>query len=479
MGKRRRKTRLVRSRRLNWDACCYNDLNTGNGFLITEPADISMDGYKRKSLYGARSVLYGSTYSDEQSFIERYRCECGTLQGRMYEGEICPFCHTTVTSKDINIEFTGWISLGDAKVISPLYYNILKDAIGKSVFPDIVRARQKVDRDGHCSKVTKDDFEEGKKPSSPFAFIGVEEFRERFFEIMDYFIELKEKKNSPKAKTLKKIRRESMNVFTSHIPIYSTFLRPQSATSESFYYTGLDRCINPLFTLSENIKSCLDIERPLILNKIQKRVNDLWEMNFELLNGKDGWIRDQLMGGGLNYSARNVIIPDNTLRDNEVDLSYHTFRVLFKMKIISYLQRMNNCTLAQAKYLWETHHECDPTMLKIMRAIVKKERLCVIINRNPTLNYYSILRMYIRDIKEDDGDYTLSVPMSVLPGLNADFDGDILNIIACQTEEIKHIFKKYDPIERMIISRDTGYLNPYFSITKGEKINLYTFCTIS
>ena len=149
-------------------------------------------------------------------------------------------------------------------------------------------------------------------------------------------------------------------------------------------------------------------------------------MNFELLNGKDGWIRDQLMGGGLNYSARNVIIPDNTLRDNEVDLSYHTFRVLFKMKIISYLQRMNNCTLAQAKYLWETHHECDPMMLKIMRAIVKKERLCVIINRNPTLNYYSILRMYIRDIKEDDGDYTLSVPMSVKKE-----EGPTINLFNC------------------------------------------------
>lgn len=86
--------------------------------------------------------------------------------------------------------------------------------------------------------------------------------------------------------------------------------------------------------------------------------------------------------------------------------------------------------------------------------------------------------MHVRQIKADDSDYTMSVPLSILPGLNADFDGDILNIIGCQTDEIKKIFSKFDPVKRMIISRDSGYLNPYFSITKSEKINLYSFANL-
>lgn len=468
----------VYATRRNWDADCYNDLNSGNGFLITEPADITMDGIKRKSIYGARSVLYGSTYSDEQSFIERFSCECGNYQGRVHEGNVCPICKTEVVRKDININFTGWISLGDAMVVNPLYYNILHDAIGKKIFPDILRPMEKVDRDGHRSKITSEDYDDGKEPSSPFAFIGVEEFRLRFHEIMDYFIEFRKRKNSPKVKALQKVKRESMNVFVSHIPIYSTFLRPQSATSDSFYYTGIDRVINPLFSLSEQVKTCLDIERPLILQKIQKRANDLWDLNFSLLNDKNGHIRDQIMGGGLNFSSRNVICPDITLRDNEVDLSYHTFWVLFKMKIIYYLRIIYNCTLAQAKDIWFRNHHYNEHMARIMQTIVNVEKLCVVINRNPTLNYYSILRMRIRFIKPDDADYCLSVPMSVLPGLNADFDGDIINIVACMTDEIKHIFRNYDPVRRMIISRDTGYLNPYFSIVKSERINLYWFCTM-
>ena len=34
------------------------------------------------------------------------------------------------------------------------------------------------------------------------------------------------------------------------------------------------------------------------------------------------------------------------------------------------------------------------------------------------------------------------------------------------------------PIKRMIISRDSGLLNDYFSITKGQLIDVNYFCTM-
>lgn len=40
------------------------------------------------------------------------------------------------------------------------------------------------------------------------------------------------------------------------------------------------------------------------------------------------------------------------------------------------------------------------------------------------------------------------------------------------------MFRKFDPIKRMIIDRDNGKLNNYFTITKGQLIDLYYFCTI-
>ena len=62
--------------------------------------------------------------------------------------------------------------------------------------------------------------------------------------------------------------------------------------------------------------------------------------------------------------------------------------------------------------------------------------------------------------------------------LNADFDGDVLNLIGIMTDELVYAFRKFDPVTRMIISRDSGLLNDYFTITKGQLIDLYYFCTI-
>lgn len=45
-------------------------------------------------------------------------------------------------------------------------------------------------------------------------------------------------------------------------------------------------------------------------------------------------------------------------------------------------------------------------------------------------------------------------------------------------KSISYMFRKFDPIRRMIISRDSGMLNDYFSITKGQLIDLNFFCTM-
>ena len=58
------------------------------------------------------------------------------------------------------------------------------------------------------------------------------------------------------------------------------------------------------------------------------------------------------------------------------------------------------------------------------------------------------------------------------------FDGDILNMIALINKEFARMFRKFDPVKRMIISRDSGLLNSYFAITKGQLIDLYHYATL-
>jgi hypothetical protein len=240
----------------------------------------------------------------------------------------------------------------------------------------------------------------------------------------------------------------------------------------------MDKLINTIFNLSEKLKVCLDVEREGLLNRIQYKLCTMWITDFVSIQSKFGFIRQQLLGGRINYSARNVIIPAPDLKDNEVDLSYHTFLELFKSKIIHYISRLEDISEDKAQQIWRNAYNFDEKVYDIMMYLVEHDEVALIINRNPTLNFYSMLLMKIRKIKHDNNDYCLSVPLSILPGLNADFDGDILNIIGLVDRAFQKMYRKYDPVSRMLTDRDSGLLNNYFVINKDQLINLSNFATL-
>ena len=466
---------FVKLTRLNWDFEYFYGILYRGDFDITEPAEITMDDTKEKSLYGPQSPLYGTSYSDEQAFIERYRCKCGKLMSRQFEGEICPFCHSPVEYKDADINITGWISLGkNNRVINPYYYEPLIKALGNKVFTDIINAKYKITVNGLKKKATSEDMDEA--PSSIYAGIGIDEFYKNFVNIMKYFQGLNKYKN--KVHNIQTLIDERASVFCSHLPIYSTLIRPQSVTVDSFYFGTMDKLINTIFNLSEKLKVCLDVEREGFLNRIQYKLCNAWITNFKSIQTKNGFIRQQLLGGRINYSARNVIIPAPDLKDNEVDLSYHTFLELFKNKIIHYISRLEDISEDKAQQIWRNAYNFDEKVYDVMMYLVEHDEVALVINRNPTLNFYSMLLMKIRKIKHDNNDYCLSVPLSILPGLNADFDGDILNIIGLVDRALQKMYRKYDPVSRMLTDRDSGLLNNYFVINKDQLINLSMFATM-
>ena len=81
----------------------------------------------------------------------------------------------------------------------------------------------------------------------------------------------------------------------------------------------------------------------------------------------------------------NVIVPDPSLRDNEVDLSYHTFLELFKYKIIYYIMKLDDITLSKAYSIWKAASTFNEKVYDIMQYIIHAEDVRVLINRNPTL----------------------------------------------------------------------------------------------
>lgn len=230
MGKQR-----VEVHRLNFDTTCMTDLISGNGFLVTDPAEIEVDDVRKKAINGPQSPLYGMSFNDEEQWSGRWRCECGEFHGVAFRGEVCPKCKKKVEFRDVDPNITGWIPLGQEKVIAPHYFRIIQNVMPKNVFTEMIYQQQKVDRDGRRSELSAEE-KASFNPNNPFYGIGVEQFRYRFDEIMDWAV----KEKPIKAETIETIKKEKLKVFTSFLPVYSPILRQQSSTSENFYYTGVD-----------------------------------------------------------------------------------------------------------------------------------------------------------------------------------------------------------------------------------------------
>lgn len=411
----------VRLIKLDWDKECEKDFITNKGFEIIEPAFKGKEGKEEKSLYGIHSPLFATDWEDEDAFSERYSCKCREMKGRVYEGEICPICRTKVVFRDVDLKITGWIILHNHCVIQPIFYKMLKSIIGDKAFSEIIEPEKDMTRDGQIVR---------KGGKNQFKGIGLIEFRDRFDEIMDYYRD--KKKN--KRELINEVMREKEKVFTHCIPVYSSVLRPVSFKGETYFYNRIDRKYNAIFSLSRllNNTSLIALKKKknkkfksdesTILVNVQKKLMELWELIFEQINQKEGHIKEQILGGRINFSARNVIIPDPELRADEIRLGYLAFLELYKYEIIAHLVKINDISENEAFEQWyRATINYNPKIYKIMMYLVKKRKPRVIINRNPTINYGSMLLMKVVDIKNEyKDDYTMSLPIQILRVLNAD-----------------------------------------------------------
>lgn len=466
----KKKRKKVIFPRLNWDTWFYTDIANGNGFIVTQSAAVTLDGKITKSQYGTNSPLFGTSYEDENAFMEKHSCDCGRITGRVFEGDTCPICHSVVKERPINIKKTAWFRLGDNVVINPLWYHMFKKIIGKKEFPQMVDSMERVDKNGNRTRAIPDvDY----TPLSPYDGIGIDGFYEHYDEILDYFG--KKRKRQDETDYCKANKDKA---FISHIPVYSTVLRPVSATADTLYYNSIERDIHPLFNLTESIRNCEPIEKPILQDAIQFRVNRMWEYNFNQINKKEGFIRNKLISGAMNYTSRMVISPDERLHIDEVGLPYHAFRVLYRYRIMYWLKVRDGCNAAEAYNRWQKSLTFDQHIYDIMMLIIQTEHPMALLNRNPTINLYSLLRLRIVYVKKPEEKETLMLNPNILSGLHADYDGDILNLLALITKEIQYLFRKFDPKKRYILSRTGEGLDPKFGLTSTDIVNLYHFATM-
>lgn len=455
---------MIRLVRCNLENEYIIDMITHNGFVI-KPEDpfAPLDTDK---------LINSKAYMDTE-----FRCDCGAFIGQDIIGQKCPKCGSEITLHPLNFSYTGWIDLKKHKVITPVYYVMLKRVLGNNMLK-FVLGDYKSDYSVQYNE-NDTEFEKNKKqkksgrvaqndinyiiksiPKSKHIYKGLG--HDKFYENFEEIVSKCAKPNTQEETEI--LIAEKSSVFTSKIPIYSTAFRPRNKTSETLFYPKIDKYFAQICADNCVIDNMvLDIEKIQCLNNIQ---NKMMEATNHLIKNeiskKGGFVRSEICGGTFSFSARGVITLDISLRADEVALPYNMMVISFQYKITHRLAIKYNMTLEQA-YLFVSKTPKDPAVVQIMDDLINEGQWLSIL-REPTNNKASIELSRIRNYKMNDD--TISLPPEPLPGFNADFDGDALNCFFLPPELVPS-FKAFH------FSCFTDY------ISEKVTINLMDWCDIN
>ena len=224
----------INFKRMNFEEECAYDIINGHGFLIKDQPYADVDK-SIKNMDGPRSPRYGTTYGDNNEFMDRFRCKCGRTIGAAFEGETCPHCGGVIEDKDVDILYTGWLNFYPYKIINPLMYQRLQSALSRKNLENIISNDNIITSSGIIRKHS--DVIEVKKSMLTYHNIGLHEFYENYEEIMSYY----KTKRKAKADLIDQLIADKDKVWTSKIPVYSTVLRPSGITQESYYFSQIGR----------------------------------------------------------------------------------------------------------------------------------------------------------------------------------------------------------------------------------------------
>ncbi|CAG8893732.1 unnamed protein product [Penicillium egyptiacum] len=207
------------------------------------------------------------------------------------------------------------------------------------------------------------------------------------------------------------------------------------------------------------------------------------------LKGKEGRLRQNLMGKRVDFSARTVITGDPNLRLDEVGVPYSTARILTYPEVVTpynieKLQRLvaNGPNIHPgARYIVRDNGErIDLRHAKRAGAQQllygwKVERHLdngdyILFNRQPSLHKESMMGHRVRVMPFS----TFRMNLSVTSPYNADFDGDEMNLHVPQGEESRAELAELTLVPKNIVSPQRN--GPLMGIVQDTLCGIYKIC---
>ena len=425
---------------------------------VKKPEPINVRTFKpeREGLFCAK--IFGP--------IKDYECLCGKYKRLKHRGVICEKCGVEVTQTKVRRERMGHIELS-APCAHIWFLKSLPSRLGLVLDMTLRDIERVLYFEGYV--VT----DPGMTPLKKFSLLSEDEYDAKFAEHGDEFVakmgaegirdllkgieldqeierlrgdltgaELKVKKNAKRLKVLEAFKKSGIKpewMILEVLPVLPPDLRPLVALDGGRFATSdLNDLYRRVINRNSRLKRLLELRAPEIITRNEKRmlqesVDSLLDNGrrgkamtgankralkslADMIKGKSGRFRQNLLGKRVDYSGRSVITVGPTLKLHQCGLPKQMALELFKPFIFSRLEAMGIATTIKAAK--KEVEAGTPVVWDILEEVIKEHP--VLLNRAPTLHRLGIQAFEPILIEGK----AIQLHPLVCAAFNADFDGD-------------------------------------------------------
>ena len=418
------------------------------------------------------------TYRPEKDglFCERifgpekdWECACGKYRGMKYKGMICDRCGVKVTHSRVRRKRMGHIELA-APVVHIWFFKAMPSRLGNLLdmkttslekviyFQDYVVVSAGDTDLERQQLLTEEEYRAAREQWGEGSFeadMGAEAVRKLLtqLDLVKLSQELRQELVETNSKQRKKDLINRLKIVESIrdsdnrpewmvldvIPVIPPDLRPLVLLdSGNFATSDLNDLYRRIINRNNRLRKLVDLNAPEVIIRNEKRmlqqsVDALFDNNrckrpvlgssnrplkslTDMIKGKQGRFRENLLGKRVDYSARSVIVVGPSLKLHQCGLPKKIALELYQPFIIRKLKELGHAdTIKSAKKMLERK---DEEVWDILEAVIQNHP--VLLNRAPTLH-----RMGIQAFEPIlvEGNAIHLHPL-VCKGFNADFDGD-------------------------------------------------------
>src|SRR3989339_355758 len=220
--------------------------------------------------------------------------------------------------------------------------------------------------------------------------------------------------------------------------------------------------------LQEAVDSLLDLQKSRGRSRSQGATAKVQKSLSDILRGKQGRFRQNLLGKRVDYSGRSTISVGPELKINQCGIPKEMALELFKPHLLhEIIIRGLAPNIKSAKNFLE---QKEPVIYDILEEITKNHP--VLLNRAPTLHKLSILGFY--PVLTDD--HAIKLHPAVCSGYNADFDGDAMGVfLPLSSKAIEEVKQRMFPYHNLLKPSDGS---PIVLPNKEMALGCYYLTTI-